>query len=84
MAIAATAVHVVASLVAGKENRLPAGLLASAQLGLPAAAAALGLASGILAPAVAAALVAGGVLTLIPASTGSLLLARKPVATVPA
>ena len=84
MAIAATAVHVVASLVAGKENRLPAGLLASAQLGLPAAAAALGLASGILAPAVAAALVAGGVLTLIPASAGALLLARKPVATVPA
>jgi Kef-type K+ transport system membrane component KefB len=80
MAIGATAVHVMASLVAGTETRLPAGLLASAQLGLPAAAASLGLASGALAPAVAAALVAGGVLTLIPASAGALLLARKPVA----
>jgi len=80
MAIGATAVHVMASLVAGTETRLPAGLLASAQLGLPAAAASLGLASGALAPAVAAALVAGGVLTLIPASVGALLLAGKPVA----
>jgi Kef-type K+ transport system membrane component KefB len=80
MAMGATAAHVVASLVAGTETRLPAGLLASAQLGLPAAAASLGLASGALAPAVAAALVAGGVLTLIPASAGALLLARKPVA----
>lgn len=84
MAIGATAVHVVGSLASGKEARLPAGLLASAQLGLPAAAAALGLASGLLGPAVAAAVVAGGVLTLIPASAGALLLARKPVATVPA
>jgi Kef-type K+ transport system membrane component KefB len=88
MAIGATAVHVVASVVAGKETRLPAGLLASAQLGLPAAAASLGLAGGVLVPAVAAAIVAGGVLTLIPASAGALLLARSPVApptaTVPA
>lgn len=80
MAIGATAVHVTASLVAGTETRLPAGLLASAQLGLPAAAASLGLASGALAPAVAAALVAGGLLTLIPASAGALLLAAKKVA----
>lgn len=80
MAIAATAVHVVASLVAGRETRIPAGLLASAQLGLPAAAASLGLASGALEPAVAAALVAGGVLTLIPASAGALLLAGKALA----
>jgi hypothetical protein len=48
-------------------------------LGLPAAAAALGLASGVLEPAVAAALVAGGVLTLIPASVGALMLAGKPL-----
>ncbi len=80
MAIGATAVHLVASLVTGRETRLPAGLLASAQLGLPAAAASLGLASGALGPAVAAALVAGGVLTLIPASAGALLLAGKPAA----
>lgn len=78
MAIAATVVHVVASLLASKEARLPAGLLASAQLGLPAAAAAIGLASGALGSAVASALVAGGVLTLIPASAGALMLAGKP------
>src|ERR1700674_1841813 len=79
MAIGTTAVHGGGFLIAGKETRLPAGLLASAQLGLPAAAAALGLASGVLQPAVAAALVAGGVLTLIPASAGALMLAGKPV-----
>lgn len=78
MATAATMVHVVASLLAGKEARLPAGLLASAQLGLPAAAAAIGLASGSLGSAVAAALVAGGVLTLIPASAGAFILSAKP------
>jgi hypothetical protein len=53
-----------------------AGLAASAQLGLPAAAASLGLATHLLAPADAAALVAAGCLTLIPATLGSLLLAR--------
>ena len=74
MAIGATAVHVVASLVTGKEQRLPAGLLASAQLGLPAAAAALGLATGVLRPPIAAAIVAGGLLTLIPAIAGAILL----------
>ena len=84
MTIGATAVHVVASLVAVTELKIPAGLLASAQLGLPAAAASLGLASGALAPAMAAALVAGGVLTLIPASAGALRLERKPVGTATA
>jgi Kef-type K+ transport system membrane component KefB len=86
MAVGATALHVLASMVAGKEQRLAAGLLASAQLGLPAAAAALGLASGVLAAPVAAALVAGGALTLVPASVGAALLAGKPTtaATAPA
>jgi Kef-type K+ transport system membrane component KefB len=79
MAVGATAVHVVASLVSGKESRLPVGLLASAQLGLPAAAASLGLTSGTIGPAVAAAIVAGGVLTLIPTSAGARLLAGRPV-----
>jgi Kef-type K+ transport system membrane component KefB len=76
MALAATVVHLVAAIVIGKEQRLPAGLLASAQLGLPAAAAAIGLATGALSPPVATALVAGGLLTLIPATTGAQLLAR--------
>jgi Kef-type K+ transport system membrane component KefB len=75
MAVAATVVHLVASTVVGKQQRLPAGLLASAQLGLPAAAAALGLATGTLRPPIAAALVAGGLLTLIPAIAGAILLA---------
>jgi Kef-type K+ transport system membrane component KefB len=75
MAAAATGVHVLAALVTGRDRRVASGLLASAQLGLPAAAAALGLGSGTLAPPVAAALVAAGCLTLIPASAGVLLLA---------
>src|SRR5262249_15041775 len=75
LGVAATAVHVVAALAAGREKRLASGLLASAQLGLPAAAAALGLSSGTLQPSIAAALVAGGSLTLVPAGVGALLLA---------
>ncbi|HYW27970.1 MAG TPA: cation:proton antiporter [Terriglobales bacterium] len=75
LAAGAILVHVVAASVAGRERRLPSGLIASAQLGLPAAAAALGLATGALAPPVAAALVAGGCLTLIPATAGAALLA---------
>jgi Kef-type K+ transport system membrane component KefB len=74
MAVAATVVHLVASIAVGKQQRLPAGLLASAQLGLPAAAAALGLATGVLRPPIAAAIVAGGLLTLIPAIAGAILL----------
>ena len=86
MAAAGTAIHVVAAVVAGSERRVPSGLLASAQLGLPAAAASLGLATGALAPPVAAALVAGGCLTLIPATAGSLLLAggARPAGAAPA
>lgn len=75
LVVGATTVHVGAALVVGTQQRLASGLLASAQLGLPAAAATLGLASGALTPPVAAALVAGGVLTLIPATIGSMLLA---------
>ena len=76
MAAAATAAHTLAALVTGREQRLASGLLASAQLGLPAAAASLGLATGTLSPPFAAALVAGGLLTLIPAIGGGSLLAR--------
>ena len=76
MALAATVVHAVAAIALGKQQQLSAGLLASAQLGLPAAAAALALATRALSPPVATALVAGGLLTLIPATTGALLLAR--------
>jgi Kef-type K+ transport system membrane component KefB len=74
MAVAAVAVHLVAAAVTGEARRLPSGLLASAQLGLPAAASALGLATHALSPAIAAALVAGGCLTLVPATAGAILL----------
>lgn len=76
MALAATVVHAVAAITVGKQHQFSVGLLASAQLGLPAAAAALALATQALSPPVATALVAGGLLTLIPATTGALLLAR--------
>jgi Kef-type K+ transport system membrane component KefB len=76
LASAAVITHVIAARVAGRERHIATGLAASAQLGMPAAAASLGLSSGLLSPADAAALVAGGVLTLIPATIGSLLLAR--------
>ena len=75
MAVAAVIVHLVAAAVAAEKQRAPTGLLASAQLGLPAAAAALGQASHTLSPAIAAALVAGGCLTLVPATIGAILLA---------
>lgn len=76
MGLAATVVHAVAAITVGKQHQFSVGLLASAQLGLPAAAAALALATQALSPPVATALVAGGLLTLIPATTGALLLAR--------
>jgi Kef-type K+ transport system membrane component KefB len=76
LAVAAVITHVIAARVAGHERFIATGLAASAQLGMPAAAASLGLSAGLLSPAEAAALVAGGCLTLIPATIGSLLLAR--------
>jgi Kef-type K+ transport system membrane component KefB len=76
LASAAVITHVIAARVAGRERHIATGLAASAQLGMPAAAASLGLSTGLLTPADAAALVAGGVLTLIPATIGSRLLTR--------
>jgi Kef-type K+ transport system membrane component KefB len=79
LAAAAVAVHVLAALFAASERRVATGLLASAQLGLPAAAAAIGIANGRLSPAVATALVAGGLLTLIPASVGAMMMPSSQV-----
>ncbi len=76
LALAAVVTHVLGALAAADRDRIATGLAASAQLGMPAAAAALGLSSHLLGPADAAALVAGGCLTLIPATAGTLLLAR--------
>ena len=58
------------------DRRVPTALAASAQLGLPSAAATLGLQTGTLTPALAAALVGAALLTLIPATVGSLRLAE--------
>jgi Kef-type K+ transport system membrane component KefB len=84
MAGAAVVVHLVAAAVVAEKQRLPTGLLATAQLGLPAAAAVLGLSSHALSPAIAAALVAGGCLTLVPATIGGILMANaNPTSAVP-
>lgn len=71
MGAAAIAIHVVAALLAAPSPRVAFGLAASAQLGLPAAAASLGLATGHLSPALAAGLVAAGCITVLPASLGT-------------
>ena len=76
LAAAAVLTHVIAAAVMTRSHRVATGLAASAPLGMPAAAASLGLSTHLLAPADAAALVAAGCLTLIPATVGSLLLAR--------
>lgn len=76
LAVAAVVTHVIAARVRTREHFLATGLAASAQLGLPAAAASLSLGLGLLTPGDGAALVAAGCLTLIPATIGSLLLAR--------
>ena len=76
LAAAAVVTHVVAARVAGHARYLATGMAASAQLGLPAAAASLGLSTHLLTPADGAALVAAGCLTLAPATIGALLLAR--------
>jgi Kef-type K+ transport system membrane component KefB len=77
MGVGAVVVHLAAATATARERRVATGLAASAQLGLPAAAASLGLASQVLKPPMAAALVAGACLTLIPASVGSFMLSNE-------
>jgi Kef-type K+ transport system membrane component KefB len=81
LAVGSVTVHLLAAALVGRDQRFIIGLLASAQLGLPAAAAALGLSSHALSPALAAALVFGGCLTLIPTSMASALVARRQTST---
>jgi len=75
-ALIVVVVHQVGGL-ALRERRVPTALAASAQLGLPSAAATLGLQAGVLTPALAAALVGAALLTLIPATIGSFRLAEE-------
>lgn len=71
MALCGLAIHLVASRAVAPAPWSGFGLAASAQLGLPAAAASLGLEAHALSPAVAAALVLAGCLTVLPASIGT-------------
>ncbi|HEY5487665.1 MAG TPA: cation:proton antiporter [Candidatus Limnocylindrales bacterium] len=71
MAAGAIAIHLAASRVVAPRPWSGFGLAAAAQLGLPAAAASLGLATNALSPAVAAAIVLAGCLTVLPASIGT-------------
>ncbi|MFN2463396.1 MAG: cation:proton antiporter [Candidatus Dormibacteria bacterium] len=71
LAAGAVVVHLAAALLTGAEQRVASGLAASAQLGLPAAAAGLAIVTHALSPAYAAALVAAGCLSLVPATLGA-------------
>jgi Kef-type K+ transport system membrane component KefB len=81
-AVAVVLVHMVGGL-ALRDRRVPTALAASAQLGLPSAAATLGLQAGVLTPALAAALVGAALLTLVPATIGSFRLAEDPAGLQP-
>ncbi len=80
LGVAAIAIHVGAALLAAPTPRAAFGLAASAQLGLPAAAASLGLSTGHLSAALAAAVVAAGCITVLPASLGTRRLADSLLA----
>ncbi len=80
LSAAALAIHLAAARIAAPGSWSAYGLAASAQLGMPAAAASLGLATGTLTPPIAAAIVAAGCLTVLPASLGP----RRLAANVPA
>jgi Kef-type K+ transport system membrane component KefB len=69
------AIHLVAALVAGRP--LSAGLAASAQLGVPAAVASLGLAEGVLSPLITTAIVAAALVSLGVCTFGVQLLVRR-------
>jgi len=71
LAAGGLAIHLAASRVVGSRPWSGFGLAAAAQLGLPAAAASLGLGAGALSPAVAAAIVLAGCLTVLPAAIGT-------------
>jgi Kef-type K+ transport system membrane component KefB len=71
LAASAVAIHLVASRLIAPQPRSGFGLAAAAQLGLPAAAASIGLGNGVLSPAVAAAIVLAGCLTVLPAAIGT-------------
>jgi len=79
MAAGGLAIHLIAGRAVAPSPWSGFGLAAAAQLGLPAAAASLGLSTGSLSPAVAAAIVLGACLTVLPAALGTRRLANALV-----
>ncbi len=79
LAVAAVGAHVLGAAV----SRLPlaAGLIASAQLGVPAAVASIGLNQGVLTAAQASAVMLAAIVTLAAAAIGSSLLTRHDTPT---
>ncbi len=73
-------VHLVVARITGQS--LPAGLVASAQLGVPAGVAALGLSQGIIDPGVAGAIVVAALGSLAACGVGAALRARAPAGRV--
>ncbi len=84
LAVLNVAIHLAATTLTGRPA--PAGLAASAQLGVPAAIASLGLADGVLSPTVATAIVVSALVSLLVCTVGvqRLIAASKPAARAPA
>ena len=78
LVVLAVAVHVAAGLATGQ--RPGAGVLASAQLGVPSAMAALGLSEHVLTDTQAAAIVTAAMVTVILAGAGAAALSRRQAA----
>lgn len=78
LVVLAVAVHVIAGLATGQ--RAVAGVLASAQLGVPSAMAALGLSEHVLSDTQAAAIVTAAMLTVVIAGAGAAALSRRQAA----
>jgi Kef-type K+ transport system membrane component KefB len=78
LAFLTAAVHLVAA--AATHQRLATGLIASAQLGVPAAVAALGLNERVITPAQAGAIVAASLMSLAVCAAGTIMLERSRAA----
>jgi len=85
LACALAGLNVIIHLLAAAAARRPvaAALAASAQLGVPAAVASLGLSEHVLSPVVATAIVASALISLAVCTLGVEQLARRPAATPP-
>jgi Kef-type K+ transport system membrane component KefB len=81
LAVATTAIHALARLLG---QPLPLAVLASAQLGVPIAAVALGANSGLLQPGEGGAILGAAVLTLLVAAVGGAYARRPTAAATPA